>query len=116
MPEPTRLASLADLDEAVEASRERPVFLFKHSLTCGISASAYRAFRSFADRRAEDALFALVEIQRARPVSTGIAERTGVRHESPQAILLRDGRPVWHASHWEIGEAALERALDRARG
>jgi bacillithiol system protein YtxJ len=34
-----------------------------------------------------------------------------VRHESPQAILLRDGKPVWKASHFRITAGALAQAL-----
>ena len=52
----------------------------------------------------------MIEIQRARPVSIALAERTGVRHESPQALLLRDARVVWHASHYQIHLTALEKA------
>lgn len=117
MPEPVRLTSIDELDALLEASREGPVLLFKHSLTCPISATAHGAFRRFLEsRRGEGARFALVEVQRARPVSDAIAERTGIRHESPQAILLRDGRAVWNASHWRIDEAALERALTGQAG
>jgi bacillithiol system protein YtxJ len=40
-----------------------------------------------------------------------VAVTTGVRHQSPQAILLRDGRAVWNGSHGGITAEALERAL-----
>jgi bacillithiol system protein YtxJ len=40
-------------------------------------------------------------------VSDHAAARLGVRHETPQAILLRDGRPVWNASHFRITADAL---------
>jgi len=46
-----------------------------------------------------------------RPVARGIAERCGVRHESPQAILFEAGRPVWHASHDAITLGALHAAF-----
>lgn len=114
MSEPTRLTSVDELDALMEASRERPVLLFKHSLTCPISATAHEHFRRFHHRRQGEAQFALVEVQRARPVSSEVAQRTGIRHESPQAILLKDARPVWHASHWRIDEHALDQALDAA--
>jgi len=38
--------------------------------------------------------------------------RTGVRHESPQVLLIRDGLAVWHGSHWEITEQALDQAAE----
>jgi bacillithiol system protein YtxJ len=46
-----------------------------------------------------------------RRLSDIVAERLGVRHESPQALLIKDGRAVWHASHWSITSEALVNAL-----
>jgi bacillithiol system protein YtxJ len=40
-----------------------------------------------------------------------VQSRTGIRHESPQAIVLRDGQPTWHASHGRIRLASLQEAL-----
>lgn len=104
-----RVTALDRLDELFEESHERPVWLFKHSLTCPISSAAWREFRDFVDEQADDgdARFTVIEVQRARPVSNAVAERTGIRHESPQAILLAGGRPVWNASHWKISAATL---------
>ncbi|MFN7960493.1 MAG: bacillithiol system redox-active protein YtxJ [Thermoanaerobaculia bacterium] len=108
----TKLEKIEQVPSLLQASQERPVVLFKHSLICPTSERAYQAFRRFLARREGDAaLFALVEIQRARDVSKEIARLTGVQHESPQVILLRDGRPVWNASHLDITEQALEDAL-----
>ena len=56
----------------------------------------------------------LIVVQHARPVSNAVVERFGVRHESPQALLLRDGRVVWHASHWRDHRAGLEDAITAA--
>lgn len=110
MSEITRIESLEALDALFERSLEVPVWLFKHSLTCPISTSALAEYQAFAAGRSEgeEVELALVEIQRVREVSNAVAERTGVRHESPQAILLREKRPVWNASHWKITKAALE--------
>lgn len=92
-------------------SADRPVWLFKHSLTCGVSARAWRELESFAGGRPESAgLFVKIEVQRARELSSLIAQRTGVRHQSPQVLLLRGGRVVWHESHWRISVSALAEA------
>jgi bacillithiol system protein YtxJ len=40
-----------------------------------------------------------------------LARRTGVRHESPQVLLLRGGRAAWSASHAAVTAEAVERAL-----
>ncbi len=92
--------------------------MFKHSLTCGTSDAAYAEFRDFAGAGADGlaSRCAVVEVQTAREVSDELARRTGVRHESPQALLLRDGEAIWHASHWRIRGDHLRRAAGAAAG
>lgn len=108
------LQTVADLDAAIASSHEQPVLLFKHSMSCGVSAEADEQVRQFLDTTGAGVLCGLVVVQRARPVSAAIVERLGVRHESPQALLLRDGRVVWHASHWRVTESALQDAVRAA--
>lgn len=116
MAEIQRIESLPALDELFETAKEKTVWIFKHSLTCPISGAAWGEFRRFvADQPADNGVdngtvFALIEIQYARPISNAVAERTGVRHQSPQAILLRESRVAWHASHYDIDVKALQRA------
>ena len=57
-------------------------------------------------RRPEIPVF-LVDVLSQRPLSQGIAARLGIQHESPQAILLRLGAPLWHASHDDVTADAL---------
>lgn len=104
--------SIPALDELLATSKERPVWVFKHSLTCGTSSFAWAEFRRFAEEQpAEDgAVYALIEVQKARAVSNAFAERTGVRHQSPQAVLLRDAQVAWHASHYQISVRDLKQA------
>ncbi len=52
----------------------------------------------------------LVVIQKSRDVSNEIAKRTGVRHESPQTLILRNGEVVWSASHFDITANGVESA------
>lgn len=106
----SRIMTLAQLDEVFEASSEHPMWLFKHSLTCGVSSAAWSRFQKFAGRL-DPASVAMVPIQDAREVSREISARTGVRHESPQVLLLENGQPVWHESHWNITGDSLEEAV-----
>lgn len=111
-----RIETVDQLDDLMESAAEKPVWIFKHSLTCPISASAYREYRRFVEQQDEPqedgvtAVFALVEVQNARPVSNAVAERTGVVHQSPQALLLGGSGVAWHASHGSIRITALARA------
>jgi bacillithiol system protein YtxJ len=110
----SQLTALSDLDmleAAIAESRERPVLLFKHSRTCGVSAEALDELRAHLDRDSAGATYKMVTVQSHRQLSNEVADRLGVRHETPQAILIRDGRPVWKASHFRITADALRLAL-----
>ncbi len=99
------LENTQSLEELFRLSHNHPVILFKHSLTCPISSAAYNEM----SRLTTDV--ALVVVQRAREVSNEVEMRTGIRHESPQAIILRNGEAVWNASHWRITSDAVEQAV-----
>lgn len=100
-----KIDSAERLAELFEESHRNPVVLFKHSTTCPISASVYEEVARV------DADVNLVVVQTARPISLAIAEKTGIRHESPQAIILRGGQPVYHASHFDVTAADINAEL-----
>lgn len=112
MDEIHKIATPQDVGEQLLVSGESDVWFFKHSLTCGVSSAAWREFEKFVGESSGDHAprFCLLEIQPAREASMALAERLAVRHESPQAILVRDGKAVWHASHWSITSEALSAA------
>jgi bacillithiol system protein YtxJ len=108
----THLHDLDALEAAIEESRQRPVVLFKHSRTCGISCEALDELQLHLDERTTSASYKVITVQSHRHVSDEAAARLGIRHETPQAILLRDGKPTWKASHFRITAAALSQALE----
>jgi len=100
------------LDAAIAESRERPVLLFKHSRYCGVSCEALDELQAHIDNRAAGAVsYKMITVQTHRPVSDAAAQRLGIRHETPQAILLRDGKAVWNASHFRITAGQLDKIL-----
>jgi bacillithiol system protein YtxJ len=99
-----------DLEDLLERSKTNPVIIFKHSTQCPISTQAYEEFIGFAEGL-RDLLCGVVFVIEDRKLSNGIAERFQIRHESPQAFLIKDGRPIWHASHWSITTDSLTEAL-----
>ena len=105
------LNSIEDLDTAIAESNKQPVLLFKHSLTCPISARAMREFESFLDQAEPSVGYKLIVVQKAREVSNEAASRLGVRHESPQAVIVRRGREVWNTSHSRITAERLREAV-----
>ena len=110
----TKLKTLPDtaaLEAAIAESRERPVLIFKHSRTCGISCEAFDALHTHIAEMPADASYNVITVQSHRRLSDEAEARLGVRHETPQVILLRDGVPVWNASHFRITPEALKRVL-----
>jgi bacillithiol system protein YtxJ len=91
-------------ERLIAESRKHPVLLFKHSNSCGISSRAYREMEQL-DR------VNLLEVQSARELSREVAAITGVRHETPQVIVLKDGKAVWNASHYDVKASSVTEAL-----
>ena len=94
------------LDKLITESRTKPIVIFKHSNACGISASAYREMEKL------EGQVNLLEVQSARDVSRELADLTGIRHETPQVIVFKDGKAVWNASHFDVKAGAVRKALD----
>lgn len=86
--------------------------LYKHSPRCGICSLAVRQVEKLADRR-PGLRVGVIDVLASRAVSDRAAERLGVRHASPQALLVREGEAVWHASHFGVRAGKIGRAIDR---
>jgi monothiol bacilliredoxin len=99
-----------DLEQLLDRSKTDPVIIFKHSTQCPISTQAYEEFIDFA-QGVRNLICGSVLVIENRKLSNAIAERFGVRHESPQALLIKNGRVIWHASHWSITSDSLTEAL-----
>lgn len=59
---------------------------------------------------------ATIDVSRRHDLSGLVERRTGVRHQSPQLIVLRDGIAIWDASHWQVTAKSLHAALGEAPG
>jgi len=100
------LKSVADLEQALR-ERKRPVVLFKHSTQCPVSAAADEEYRAFVEDHPNGAVFTHLDLLAHRDVSNAIAERLGIRHESPQAVIVQGGRVRAVLNHHAITAAAL---------
>ncbi len=103
------LASEEDLEEALTLSESEPVVLFKHSAICGVSFMARRQMEHLLEGSAPPVYE--VVVQQSRSLSNQIAERFGIRHQSPQAIILFRSLPVFNTSHGNITTERIRQAL-----
>lgn len=110
-PELVEMRQTEELERLLAESRLRPLLLFKHSHSCGVSAEALDELLVHLSAPRDDARYAMVTVQTHRDVSNAITAKLGVRHETPQALLVRDGAVVWAASHFRVNAMELEQAL-----
>jgi bacillithiol system protein YtxJ len=89
--------------------------VYKHSPICPSSGLAYEEMRSLR-RLQHDVPVYMVDVVQSRAISRYIAERVGVVHASPQAIILRAGVPAWHGSHYELRAETMARELQALKG
>jgi bacillithiol system protein YtxJ len=106
------LASSEDWTAALDASEDGPVVVFKHSSVCPTSARANGEMSELAESLPEDVPVYRVIVQESRDVSDAIAEELGIRHESPQVIVLKDRTPVFDTSHHRVKADRVKDALD----
>lgn len=104
------LQTLADLDRAL-ASKTGKVVLYKHSTQCGVCDGAIEEIREFLRSHPDAGEFYYLDLLAHRDVSNAIAQRLGVKHESPQAIVLEDGKVAAVLNHRAIRAEALGKAL-----
>lgn len=104
------LDGLGQLDDIIAESAARPQLIFKHSTRCSISSMALERFEREWDPATACDIW-LLDLLQHRDISNAIAQRTGVMHQSPQAILVVDGDAVFDASHSAI---SAHEVMDRS--
>jgi bacillithiol system protein YtxJ len=100
-----------ELDTALESPH--PILIFKHSPTCGVSAQANDEILGLLQGPPLAAQVWRIPVQAGRAASNAVATRFGIRHESPQVILVDRGIVLWHASHFRVTSDAIRSALAR---
>jgi bacillithiol system protein YtxJ len=100
------------LDEVIASSYQAPVLIFKHSFRCAISSTALGRLERNWDEKAEIPVKPyMVDVIGERPLSQLIAQKTGVVHESPQALLFKNGKVVYVEDHLGIQFGEMIKSL-----
>lgn len=104
------LTFMGQLDEMVAFSNQKPAVIFKHSTRCSVSRFALKQFENeFALEDNVDAYF--LDLLEHRDISNEIASRFGVYHQSPQLLLIKEGKSVYDVSHSDIDAGELKNIL-----
>ncbi|MDP2386435.1 MAG: bacillithiol system redox-active protein YtxJ [Bacteroidota bacterium] len=105
------LQSVLELDTLSKNSHQKPVLIFKHSTRCSISRMVLKQFENdyTIDPTKMDSYF--VDLLNFRSVSNEIANKFLVEHQSPQILLIKNGKCIYYASHSDIDAEAVESIL-----
>ena len=102
-----KIKIIEGIDSLEEIFRKTKIMILKNSQRCPISRTAKREFEKFAEEYNDRIDLYMVDVIKCRDISNEIAEKTGVKHESPQIFLVENGEVTWHASHWNIKSETL---------
>ncbi len=106
------LTSSAQLDEIDRLSHSQTILIFKHSTTCPISSMAkYRLEDQWKFGEEEEPLIYYLDLLSYRPLSSAIADRYSVHHESPQLLVIKKGECILESSHLGINLAEVEEVV-----
>jgi bacillithiol system protein YtxJ len=105
------LDSLTELDAIEKESFTKPIAIFKHSTGCGISRMAWNQFKKEFNIPNDDMDLYYLDLLAYRSISNEIASRFKVVHQSPQLIVIKDGKAVYDTSHEGIDAEGLEKFI-----
>ena len=105
------LTDSAQLDEIIKKSYGKPIAIFKHSTRCSVSSMSKRMLERDWNASADQVPVYFLDLLAYRSISDEIAHRFSVTHQSPQLILIKDGKAVYHASHEDINVADMISAV-----
>ncbi|MDW7690519.1 bacillithiol system redox-active protein YtxJ [Flammeovirgaceae bacterium SG7u.111] len=104
------LTKTEELEEIKKLSANKKVLIFKHSTRCSVSAMAYdRLKRSWNEKEMEGVTPYYLDLIRFREISNKIVEEFDVEHQSPQVLLIEDGKCVFHDSHFGINYQEIKK-------
>lgn len=105
------LTGLQQLDTIVSESEDTPIIIFKHSTRCSVSRMALKGFENEYAIEEGAAKPYFLDLIAHRDVSNEIASRFGVTHQSPQVIVVKNGKAVYNASHDSIDAGVVKGKL-----
>ena len=96
------MVELNQWSEILEFSKNRNIYIFKHSSRCGVSSMVLKRLEK--QLRERDLDYFYLHIQAYRNLSNWLAEELDIRHESPQLIVLNSEKVISHGSHYDLLE------------
>ena len=97
-----------------QESKNEAVLIMKLSPICPISHGAEDNYRTWLAGISDDTALKTIELDviEQRPLARGLTAELDIKHESPQALVFKNGELVWHDSHQAISAEALSSAIE----
>ena len=105
------IEKVQDIDNLIKCSYQKPQLIFKHSTRCSISAMALQRFERNWDVKNQEIDLNFLDLLAIRPISSHVANVFEVEHESPQVLLIINGRCIYHTSHNDISVTGITQNL-----
>ncbi len=93
------LKTSESVQQVIDRSGSKAQVIFKHSPSCAVSFFAKRNLDSAEIMNNSEFDLSTIDVISERALSRELAELTGVRHESPQLLILKNKKVIWHDSH-----------------
>jgi len=94
--------SAESISEILELSKKEKVMILKFSPKCAIN----YVVRNLLEREWVEGEMRMktymVDVIANKDISEKLEKEFGVTHESPQALILQNGKPVFNASHGKV--------------
>ncbi len=106
------LSDLGQLNEIIDKSIDKPVLIFKHSTRCSVSRMALKQFENEYTISDDEASAYFLDLLNYRDISNEIASRFEVQHQSPQVLLIKNGKATYSVTHSDIDAVDLKEHLN----
>lgn len=103
---------LQDFYELSSKQDIEAVIVFKHSTRCSISMMAKDRLERKWDLDPVNYPAYYVDVISSRVVSNQLADVFAVEHQSPQLLIIKNGKCVYNASHSEIAFPEIQEFLN----
>ncbi len=104
------LRNIGQLNDIVQDSNTVPCILFKHSTRCSISSTALsRLERSWISDEMKEVNTYFLDLIAHRDISNAVESKFGIMHESPQVLVIKGGKCVYHNSHMNINYSDIRK-------
>lgn len=103
-----------EFEAILQESMRQPQIIFKHSTRCYISSSALKRMNDCIEN--PSASYSLLDLIAHRDISNAIATQLNIEHQSPQAILISEGKVIKSWSHEKIDAETILLSIQQLKG